>query len=246
MDIRRIILLLAALTWAAAAGAQSTRVRGRVTDASNGTPLQFASVVFKGTTVGITTDEQGIYALETRDTTTCIEASIVGYTSQQRQVQRGEYNEIDFALEPAQFDIGQVVITPGANPAHPILDEVLRHREQNDPERYDTYSCATYTRMELDLTHLRGSFRNKRLQRNFGFIFSYMDTSALTGQAYLPAMISEATAGLYHSRTPQFTREIIRASRISGIENSQAVAQFTGGMHGDVNFYDNYIDLFDV
>lgn len=246
MSIRRIILLLAALTWAAAAGAQSTRVRGRVTDAANGTPLQFASVVFKGTTVGITTDEQGIYALETRDTTTCIEASIVGYTPQQREVQRGQYNEIDFALEPAQFDIGQVVITPGANPAHPILDEVLRHREQNDPERYDTYGCATYTRMELDLTHLRGSFRNKRLQRNFGFIFSYMDTSALTGQAYLPAMISEATADLYHSRTPHFTREIIRASRISGIENSQAVAQFTGGMHGDVNFYDNYIDLFDV
>ena len=30
------------------------------------------------------------------------------------------------------------------------------------------------------------------------------------------------------------------------MENSEAVAQFTGGMHGDVNFYDNFIDLFDV
>ena len=39
---------------------------------------------------------------------------------------------------------------------------------------------------------------------------------------------------------------MIRASRISGVENSEAVAQFTGGMHGDVNFYDNFIDLFDV
>ena len=42
--------------------------------------------------------------------------------------------------------------------------------------------------------------RNKRLQRNFGFVFDYMDTSALTGQPYLPAMISESSADLYHSR----------------------------------------------
>lgn len=246
MTCRRIILLAAAALWTAGAVAQSTRVRGRVTDASTGLPLQFASVVFSGTTVGITTDEQGIYALETRDTTARIEVSIVGYAPQSRRVERGTFSQVDFALDPVRFDIGQVVITPGDNPAHPILEEVVRRRPQNDPEHYDTYNCTTYTKMELDLTNLRPSFRSKRLQRNFGFIFSYMDTSALTGAAYLPAMISESSAELYHSRSPQFTREVIRASRISGVENSEAVAQFTGGMHGDVNFYDNFIDLFDV
>ena len=246
MTCRRIILLAAAALWTAEAVAQSTRVRGRVTDASTGLPLQFASVVFSGTTVGITTDEQGIYALETRDTTARIEVSIVGYAPQSRRVERGTFSQVDFALDPVRFDIGQVVITPGDNPAHPILEEVVRRRPQNDPEYYDTYCCTTYTKMELDLTNLRPSFRSKRLQRNFGFIFSYMDTSALTGAAYLPAMISESSAELYHSRSPQFTREVIRASRISGVENSEAVAQFTGGMHGDVNFYDNFIDLFDV
>ena len=73
-----------------------------------------------------------------------------------------------------------------------------------------------------------------------------MDTSALTGQVYLPAMIAESTAELYRSRSPEFKREVIRASRVSGVENNVAVAQFTGGMHGDVNFYDNYIVLFNA
>ena len=130
-------------------------MRGRVTDASTGLPLQFASVVFSGTTVGITTDEQGIYALETRDTTARIEVSIVGYAPQSRRVERGTFSQVDFALDPVRFDIGQVVITPGDNPAHPILEEVVRRRPQNDPEYYDTYSCTTYTKMELDLTNLR-------------------------------------------------------------------------------------------
>lgn len=182
--------LQSALLGTAGAHAQMTRVRGRVTD-SNGEPLAFVSVVFPGTTVGITTDEQGIYSLETRDT-------------------------------------------------------VTRNRARNDPDRHDTYHCRTYTKIELDLTNIRPGFRNRRMQRNFGFIFNYMDTSALTGQAYLPAMISESTADLYRSRSPEFKREVIRASRVSGVDNNIAVAQFTGGMHGDVNFYDNYIVLFNA
>ena len=244
--VRRMIFgLLAFLLGSVGAHAQTTRVRGKVTD-SGGTPLSFVSVIFPGTTVGITTDEQGIYSLETRDTVSCVQASMIGYATSTQPVTYGSFNRVDFSLEAVEFGIGDVVITPGENPAFPILEGVRRNRSCNDPDRHDTYHCRTYTKTELDLTNIRPGFRNRRLQRNFGFIFNYMDTSALTGQVYLPAMIAESTAELYRSRSPEFKREVIRASRISGVENNVAVAQFTGGMHGDVNFYDNYIVLFNA
>ena len=242
-----LAFLIAVLFLPTVLPAQSTRVRGRVTDAADGTPMQFVSVVFPGTTTGITTDEAGIYTLETRDTVSRVQASMVGYASQTKPLVQGGFNQIDFALEAVEFGIGSVVITPGDNPAHPILRGVIRRKPQNDPDLYDSYTCATYTKMQLDLTNIKPRFRSKRLQRNFGFVFDYIDTSALTGQAYLPAMISEATADYYHSRrTPAVSREIIRASRVSGVEDSFAIAQFTGRMHGNVNFYANYIDIFNV
>lgn len=245
--VQRTLIFLAGLLWAAGASAQTTRVRGQVTDAADGKPLQFVSVVFPGTTTGITTDEQGIYALETRDTVSRVQASMVGYATRTLPLTPGTFNHVDFALEAVEFGIGSVVITPGDNPAHPILRGVIRRKPQNDPDLYDSYTCATYTKMQLDLTNIKPRFRSKRLQRNFGFVFDYIDTSALTGQAYLPAMISEATADYYHSRrTPAVSREIIRASRVSGVEDSFAIAQFTGRMHGNVNFYANYIDIFNV
>lgn len=244
---QRTLIFLAGLLWAAGASAQTTRVRGQVTDTADGKPLQFVSVVFPGTTTGITTDEQGIYALETRDTVSRVQASMVGYATRTLPLTPGTFNHVDFALEAVEFGIGSVVITPGDNPAHPILRGVIRRKPQNDPDLYDSYTCATYTKMQLDLTNIKPRFRSKRLQRNFGFVFDYIDTSALTGQAYLPAMISEATADYYHSRrTPAVSREIIRASRVSGVEDSFAIAQFTGRMHGNVNFYANYIDIFNV
>lgn len=241
-----IFPLFCVLCTAVSAAAQSTRVRGRVTDAADGTPLQFVSVVFPGTTTGITTDEQGIYALETRDTSSRVTATIVGYTPQTKPVVRGTFNQTDFALEAADLHIGSVVITPGENPAHPILEEVIRRKPRNNTAEYARYRCATYTKMELDLANVKGEFRSRRFQRNFGFVFDYVDTSALTGQAYLPAMISETVAECYHSRNPDLSREVIRASRVSGVDDTFSIAQFTGSLQNDINFYDNFIELFDV
>lgn len=53
-------------------------------------------------------------------------------------------------------------------------------------------------------------------------------------------------ADYYHSRQPALSREVIRGSRVSGVEDSFTVAQFTGQLQGDINFYDNFIALFNV
>ena len=44
---------------ALAAAAQTTRIRGRVTDADTGEPLPFVGIYFDGTTIGISTDLDG-------------------------------------------------------------------------------------------------------------------------------------------------------------------------------------------
>ena len=157
----------------------------------------------------------------------------------------GGYNQIDFRLTPSHLEIESVVITPGDNPAHPILEGIIRNKKYNDSKEYDRYICRTYTKMELGLANIR-EFRSKKLQQNFGFIFEHLDTSSVTGQPYLPVMISETAADYYHSRTPSVAREVIRASQISGIEDNSVLAQFTGHLHADVNLYENFIDLFGV
>ena len=242
----KYILVVALMTLAMTAAAQTTRVRGRVTDASTGEPVALVSIVFPGTTTGVTTDYEGIYSLETRDTVAVLEARLIGYQTQQTPVRTGAFNQIDFVLQPVEFDIDAVVVRPGANPAHPILRGVIREKERNDPRHLDTYACRTYTKMELDLANIKPRFRNRKLQKNFGFVFEHLDTSAVTGQSYLPVMISEAAADFHYRRSPALQREIIRASRISGVDDNSAIAQFTGHLHADFSLYDNYVELFKI
>lgn len=227
------------------AAAQSTRVRGTVTDAATGDPLPFASVLFPGTTTGISTDDEGFYSLEIRDTSSRVQALMIGYESQVRTIYRGAFNQVDFRLSPVQFGIDEIVVTPGENPAHPILEGIIRAKKRNNPAEYVRYITRTYTKMELDLANMT-EFRSKRMQKNFGFIFEHLDTSSMTGQPYLPVMISEASADYYHSKDPKVAREVIRASQISGVEDNTVLAQFTGHLHANVNLYENYIDLFGV
>lgn len=243
---KRFLTLLLAILPAIPLLAQTTKVRGRVTDASTGEPLPLVSIVFVGTTIGTTTDFDGYYSLETRDTATHLMAAYLSYQRQTAIIRPGAFNTVDFALVPIVNDLQEVEVTPGENPAHSILRAVSRNKPRNNPALRSSYTCNTYTRMELDAANIRPSFRNKRLQRDFGFIFQYMDTSTLNGKAYLPLMISEASADYYYRRSPHLSREIIRASRISGIEQDQTLAQFTGHLHANVNLYDNYIDIFDV
>ena len=244
--MNRYILFILLITVTSVAWGQSTRVRGKITDAKTGEPLPLVNVVFKGTTVGVTSDFDGIYTLETREKVTELQASFVGYESQTVKVVPGSYNALDFQLVPYTVDLEEVNVTPGENPAHRILKNVSRNKKKNNPDELSLYKCSTYTKMELDLTNINPYFKNKKLQKNFGFIFEHMDTSVITGKAFLPIMISEATADFYHRSSPGLSREIVKASRISGIEEDYSLAQFTGHLHVNVNLYDNYINIFEV
>ena len=78
--------------------AQTTKVRGRVTD-ENGEGIPFAGVYFKGTTIGITADIDGYYNLETRDLgCRLLTAQLLGYDTASKQVHPGTFNEVNFVL----------------------------------------------------------------------------------------------------------------------------------------------------
>lgn len=239
--------LLLAIFSGIAANAQTTKVKGRVVEAHTGEPLPFVAVYFEGTTIGVSTDMDGYYSMETRDTSACmLTASLLGYEPQTCRVSRGAFTELDFVLRSTTSSLNAAVVKPDNRYMKWILSQIDEHRSKNDPERRGPYRCDTYTKMELDLTNADEQIRNRLIRKKFGFVFDYMDTSVVSGKPYLPVMISETRARRYHCTTPEINKEIIEASRVSGLNEDNAVAQFTGSMHLKTNFYNNFINAFNV
>lgn len=224
-----------------------TKIKGTVTDAETGEPIPFVVVYFTGTTIGVTTDMDGCYYFETRqDVPPTIKAELLGYEVQEKQITVGGYTEVDFFLNPSTNFLNTVVVKADDKRIKAFLRKIYERKQYNDPQYKESYICDTYSKMELGMTNINPKMKNKFIQKNFGFVFSYMDTSVVSGTPYLPILISENNATTYFRKNPRLMREVIEASRISGVENNSSLSQFTGQLYFKVNLYDNYVTMFNV
>ena len=237
-------LLLASLL----CGAQTTKVRGRVTDES-GEGIPFAGVFFAGTTIGITADLDGYYNFETKDlSANVLVAQILGYNPDGKQIHPGQYNEVDFTLKLTENRLSGAKVRADNKKARELLANIQKNRDRNDPDNHPEYTCEVYNKMEMDLTHPSEQLDGKRFRKEFGFVFDYIDTSAVSGVPYLPVMFSETVAERRHSSDPLKDEETVLANRISGLnpDGNNMLSQFTGSLHLRINFYRPFINAFDV
>lgn len=232
------ILMLCAIV----AEAQPTRIRGRVTDSSDGSALPFAAIFFKGTTTGVSTDMDGYYMLEAEGmdiSTICVQ--ILGYESQEREITPGGDNEADFSLAMTSDRLSAARVKPDNRRMRRILREIDRMRDKNNPAKRKAYKCDIYNKMEIGLTNIGDIRWGKTFMDNFGFVFDLADTSSVSGKPYIPALISETKGRRYHTSDPSMDKEILYGSRISGLNKDNLLQQFTGSMQLQINLYDSFI-----
>ena len=244
--MKRILSFLCCLLSLAAA-AQPTKVRGTVRDAETGEPIPFVSVYFDGTVIGISTDLEGKYSLETRsDAVSTLTAHLIGYEPETKSVAKGSFSEVDFRLKRDLQQLAAAMVRPDDRYIRSILDRLDKARRRHDPELADGWRTRLYSKIELDATEAENIIEKSFLKRPLGFVLDYRDTSAVTGKSYIPIMISETFTRKYHALDPAVDREIIEASRISGLEQDNLLRQFTGSYLLKTNFYRSQIAVFNL
>lgn len=224
---------------------QLTKIMGTVTDIETGEPLPFVNILFVGTTVGVTSDFEGNYSIETTTPGDTLMASFIGYERMFKQVNPGQFQVIDFEMKSQYVQLEDVIIRPGVNPAEIILDSILANKKNNDPDHFDAYQYEAYTKIELDANNITEKFTERRLYKPFKFIFQYVDTSTVNGKTYLPIFLSETMSDVYSRKDPRGYIEKIKATKISGF-NNQSAMQLLGDEYLNTNIYDNYIDVFQL
>ena len=225
------------------AHSQQTKVRGVVIDGETKETLPFVNIVFKNTTIGTITDFDGNYFIQSTTKTDTLEFSMIGYETVYKVIKRNTYQELNIELEPSDVTLNEIVVKPGENPAWRIMRNIVAKKKENNPYRFEGYQFESYNKIQMDINNVDDKFRNRKVFNNFEFVFQFADTSAETGKAYLPMLISESVSDFYYQKRPFKKKEIIKATQISGVENN-SISQYTGQMYVDVNVYDNFFNLF--
>lgn len=242
LRLKRIYLLIL-LLFPLLTVAQQTKVTGKVTDELTNEPIPFATIVFKNTTIGANTDFDGKYTLVTDTPGDSIICTLVGYTTVRMRVKKGQEQVINIVMKVAKTEMQEVVVKAGENPANIILKKVIKHKDINDPNKLETYQYEVYNKLEFDMTNISDKMKKNKLLKPFAFVWDNIDSSESNSKPFLPFFISETLSDIYFRTSPQGKREVIKASKISGLENA-SVTQFLGDMYQRINVYQNFIDLF--
>lgn len=224
-------------------------IKGRITDASNGDPIPFASVGLLGINVGTTTDFQGQYTLKTKILSDSAFVSYVGYKRKVKKLDKQlAVQEIDFQVEPSRSALKEVIVYSGENPVFKILRKLLANRQQNDRSRLNAYEYSSYTKMELDVDNISERFRERKVMKDIEVaIQKFEKIAGDDGKMIIPTYISESLSQFYYRESPQRKKEIIQKTNIKGVgvKDGSFVSQLVGGnLVANYNFYQNYVSFF--
>ncbi|MFN5170096.1 MAG: von Willebrand factor type A domain-containing protein [Cyclobacteriaceae bacterium] len=109
MKIKAFSLLVLLLSLALMAGTSSRTVTGKITDASDGSPLPGVNVLLKGSSTGAVSDVNGEYQITVPATGGKLVFSFVGFVTQEVAV--GARSVIDVALAADLTSLEEVVVT---------------------------------------------------------------------------------------------------------------------------------------
>ena len=231
---------------------EKTKVKGVITDAQTGEPLPFVNVAFVGKNVGTTTDFNGKYQMDTKWGSDMVQASFMGYEVMEKQVVQGETNTIDFALEPKQIKLDEVVVKAKGryknkeNPAVELIQKVVDNRDKNRKEGFDHYQYDKYEKMQLDINNITEQFMNRKAFKKFAFMWEYVDTSTVNGKPYLPLYFTETKSKVYFRKDPKAEKEVTYGLKTVGFEDfmdAEGIDYFMEKIYQDIDIYDNTIML---
>lgn len=229
--------------WSLVSFSQNYTITGKVFDSESKEPLPFVPVLIKGTTVGATTDFDGNYSISTSKMGDSIIASYVGYKKLTRAIKRGQNQTINMPMVLESVNLLEVVVKAGENPAHRIIRNVIAHKQFNNKRKLDAYQYESYNKVEFDLNRIPKEMQERKLFKPIKFVFDNVDSVYSGEKPSLPIFITESLSDLYFRSNPNFKKEVIKASKVTGIENT-SITSVMGDMYQNINIYDNNILVF--
>ncbi|WP_212004175.1 DUF5686 family protein [Chitinophaga sp. HK235] len=140
-------------------------VKGLVTDDKN-TPLPFATVLIKGTTIGTTTNAAGQYQLDIAPGSYTLVCQYIGYRKTETTINVDATTQtINFTLLPVNLQIREVVVKAGGeDPAYAIIRAAIKKRAFYQ-QQVREYTCMSYIKGTINMKGMPEKFLGKKVDK---------------------------------------------------------------------------------
>jgi hypothetical protein len=234
-----------------------TTVTGKIIDNKTKEPIPFVNILVSGTTQGIQTDIGGNFSLIIQaGIAPKIQISSIGYKAENRVLKTGISQTITVKMVGQSQNLSEVTVRAKKekyrnkdNPAVALIRKVIAHRDDNRKEGLAFYQYEKYEKIQLNLSNIDEAYKNKKIFKNFQFIFHNLDTSNVTGTVSLPLYLKETIADVYFRKNPKEEKVYIKGEKKVGLEqylDNNGVGTYINRLYEEINIYDSNISLLSV
>lgn len=251
-----VATFFAMLTFVLASSAQTLHIKGKVMDITNKEPIGYATIAAIGSTTATSTDDNGNFALNVESGFSKIRISYVGYESQDMSISGDSYQEVTVYLVPEENTIEAVEIRAPRrskysnknNPAVELIRKVIEHKDENRLEAYEYAQYQQYEKISLGLSNLSEKFKNRKVFKNYQFLFEKEDAEEGSNRGYtLPAFIEERLSQVYTRKKPNTTKQLILAEQRAQFDpkfiDNNGLSNYFNKLYQDIDIYESNIEL---
>jgi hypothetical protein len=214
--------------------AQSYHLKGQVIDYETRYALAFVTIQINDGPEGCISDIDGKFSIQSKVAVHKLVLSYIGYKSLEFVPENNDKDAL-IRMEKTAYDLPEIVITPGINPANRIISEVIANRYLNDHEHLPSFSYTSYEKMvfgpESDSIPNIDSLSADT---------SYLKAKEFFRKSHLFIMESVAKRSF---RFPDDNYNKVVASRVSGLSDPLFV--FLISEIQSTTFYKEVIKIFD-
>jgi len=232
---------------------QTIKVTGTVTEASTGRAMPYVTVSMIGTPAATKTNIDGKFELVGPATTSKLQFNYIGYRPLTINIKPRTEQALTIRLEEDTQSLNEVNITTAKhgpyrnknNPAVDLIRKVIEHKDRNRMENFPQLSYKHYDRLQVSISNLGENYRNKKIFRNYQYLFQTQDSSRIGGKLLLPIYLQEKLSQKYLRKNPDLDKTVLLANKQvkfdSLVIDNQGIATYLERMYEDVNLYDNNI-----
>lgn len=234
--------------------AQTTIVRGVITDAATKETLPYVSILIPGTTIGTSADDEGHFSIKIEGNHSKLRFAYIGYVTVEKDIGPGEDQVMNIQMKVDAQMLNEVVVTSKRgryrnkdNPAVQLIRQVIAHKKENQMDNYDYVQYEEYDKLSMALSNLSDKFKEKRIFRNYQFLFAEQDSNAVGGKNVLPAYMEEKLSNTYFRKNPYTKKKYILANKKAEFDphfiDNDGVSNYFHRLYEDINIYDNDISI---
>ncbi|GAB1416460.1 DUF5686 and carboxypeptidase-like regulatory domain-containing protein [Paludibacter sp.] len=228
---RKIVISIVVLLLAYSTFSQQTQVIGNVRNKIDKSPVQSVNIYFKGTNIGVQSDEDGFYMIKNSGDETILVFSCIGYKSQEHKIKGGEINGLYVEMREDINILQDLFVLPGVNPALDLMNKVRYARISNDINNSDAKLNIEEEQAVFVQKSIKSDLNN--VKHNFSLIYDSIKYTPLfvSSEKYVKSknavvkMLKNESLELFPSATVLFEKLL-------------------GNMSSDYNFYNNSIVIF--